>query len=201
MGERAVLLPAAGASSRMRGCDKLLEDVHGAPCLRVMAERALASKAHVIVTLPSLTHPRAAALEGLNVTCVEVPEASEGMAASLRVGAKAAQGASALMVLPPDMPNILGSDISDIWDAFDALPCPAILRATTERGEPGHPVVFDAAYIPAFAELTGDTGAASIMQANMAALGELALQGARARDDLDRPEDWEAWRKASQAPE
>lgn len=201
MDKCAVLLPAAGASSRMRGRDKLLEDVHGAPCLRVMAERALASGADVIVTLPSLSHARADALDGLDVTLIAVPDPAEGMAASLRAGAKAAKDMAALMILPPDMPSILASDIRVMWRAFNALPCPAILRATTERGEPGHPVVFDAAFLPAFAHLTGDTGAAAILQANMAALGELALQGARARADLDQPEDWEAWRAALTAPE
>ena len=34
MGSVAILIPAAGASSRMRGRDKLLEPVRGQPLLR-----------------------------------------------------------------------------------------------------------------------------------------------------------------------
>ncbi len=200
MGQRAVLLPAAGASSRMRGRDKLLEDVHGEPCLRVMAKRALASQAQVIVTLPRLDHPRAEALTGLDVTLVAVPDAEEGMSASLRRGAKAVQYGAALMILPPDMPSILGCDINKMWEAFDVISSPVILRATTGCGEHGHPVIFDASFLPAFAHLEGDKGAAPILQASMATLRELALQGERAREDLDRPEDWANWRAVSLPP-
>ena len=60
-----ILLLAAGSASRMRGGDKLLEDVHGAPCLQVMAKRALATGQPVLVTLPSSDHPRAACVTGL----------------------------------------------------------------------------------------------------------------------------------------
>ena len=195
MSKHTVLLPAAGASSRMQGRDKLLEDVHGKPCLRVMAERALESGAQVIVTVPSLEHPRVAALSGLELSIVAVPDASEGIAASLRAGAKAAKGCAALMILPPDMPSVLESDISAMWEAFDVTTTPAILRATTEHGEHGHPVIFDAAFLPAFQNLSGDSGAAPILRAQREALREHPLQGERARADLDRPQDWAAWRK------
>ena len=39
-GDVTILLLAAGASARMRGVDKLLQEVDGAALLRVMARRA-----------------------------------------------------------------------------------------------------------------------------------------------------------------
>ncbi|MBU2982516.1 nucleotidyltransferase family protein [Lentibacter algarum] len=201
MKQRAILLPAAGASSRMRGRDKLLEDVFGAPCLRVMAERSLESGAEVIVTVPSLEHARVTVLDGLDVTLVAVPDASEGMAASLRRGAKAAEGCSALMVLPPDMPSLLVSDIKEMWRIFDVIKGPIILRATTGCGEHGHPVIFDAAFLPAFQALSGDSGAAPILRAQPDAVRLHPLPDERARADLDRPEDWAAWHRAQDAEE
>ena len=73
----ACLLPAAGASSRMRGGDKLLEDVNGKPCLATLAGRALDAGMEVIVTLPSADHPRAEAIKDLCVQKVIVPNAGK----------------------------------------------------------------------------------------------------------------------------
>ncbi|MCV6595140.1 MAG: NTP transferase domain-containing protein, partial [Silicimonas sp.] len=58
-------LPAAGASSRMRGRDKLLEPIGGVPLLRRQALAALTTGCPVLVTLPEGNEPRRAALEGL----------------------------------------------------------------------------------------------------------------------------------------
>lgn len=181
----------------MRGGDKLLEDVGGAPCLRVMAERALASADSVIVTLPAHGAARAEALEGLPVETLPVPDAAEGMAASLRAGAEAAPEGSALMVLPPDMPALEAGDLAALWRAFEAAPPGTILRGCAEDGTAGHPVIFDQAFLPDFAALHGDAGAAPILRQHPDALRCHHLPGTRATLDLDTPEDWARWRRAS----
>ncbi|WP_439111576.1 nucleotidyltransferase family protein [Lentibacter sp.] len=198
MSLRAVLLPAAGASSRMRGRDKLLEDVHGTPCLRHMAKAARASADLVFVTLPSADHPRADALAGLDVRVLIVADAATGMSASLKAGAKAAISAraDALMVLPADMPD-LSQDLAHIWQAYEALPEGHSLRACTESGDEGHPVVFAAQTLPDFQALDGDRGAEPILQQNAASLHRLALPAERARRDLNTPEDWAQWRRST----
>ncbi len=61
------LLPAAGASSRMRGGDKLLEPVDGLPCLATMAKRAISAGFEVLVSLSSEDHPRAHVVSYLDV--------------------------------------------------------------------------------------------------------------------------------------
>lgn len=197
MALRAVLLPAAGASSRMRGRDKLLEDVHGTPCLRHMAKAAHGSADLVFVTLPAPDHPRADALAGLGSVILVVPDAVAGMSASLKAGAAAAIGAraDALMVLPADMPD-LAQDLAEIWQAYDALPQGHSLRASTKTGEDGHPVIFPAHLLSGFERLEGDRGAGTILQQNSACLHRLALPGARARRDLNTPEDWAQWRQS-----
>ena len=80
-----VLLLAAGRSARMRGRDKLREPVNGHPCLSEMAMRVLDAKLRLIVTVPDLLHPRNAALDGLNLVRVPVPDADQGMAPMARV--------------------------------------------------------------------------------------------------------------------
>jgi CTP:molybdopterin cytidylyltransferase MocA len=193
----AILVPAAGASRRMRGRDKLLEVVRGRALLRERAEVALALGADVLVTLPPGGAARAAVLDGLAVARCEVPEAAEGMAASLRAGAgwARARGACGLMVLLPDMPDLTEADIRSALQAYDDK---SILRATTEGGQPGHPVIFPAALLPEMAALRGDAGARDLLSRHPVRL--LPLPGTRAITDLDTPEDWAAWR-ARNAPD
>lgn len=190
----AILLPAAGASSRMRGADKLLETVEGAPCLRTMARRALDASDLVLVTLAEPGTPRAAALDELAVLPVLVDDASLGMGHSLRAGAAAVpEAAEALMILPPDMPGLETADLAAMITAFDALK-PDVLRAVTPEGTPGHPVIFHRRLLPHFRDLSGDTGAAGIIGlAETIRLHE--LPGDRAIRDLDTPEDWQDWRR------
>lgn len=190
-----MLIPAAGASRRMRGADKLLEEVEGRPVLALLAARARAAGVPVLVTLPPDRPARAAALVGLGVKMAELPDAAEGMAASLRRGAAAARGMAGLMVLPADMPEIETPDIAAMLAAFAAAPEPRpILRATGPGGAPGHPVVLPARLFPALATLRGDAGARAVVQRNAHAVQAHPLPGARALTDLDTPEAWAAWR-------
>jgi molybdenum cofactor cytidylyltransferase len=189
-----ILILAAGASSRMGGRDKLLEDVHGAPCLQVMAKRALATGQPVILTLPDLDHPRARCLDGLDVQVIAVPDADLGMSRSLRRGVAAVSAASkGVMVLPADMPEITTQDMKDVQAAFLASDALA-LRATTASGDLGHPTVFGVSLFEEIQNLTGDTGAQSILSKLGKALALHPLTGDRARLDLDTPEAWAAWR-------
>lgn len=185
---RLVLL-AAGAARRMAGADKLIEPVDGIPLLRRQASAALAAGlGPVAVTLPLDRPLREAALEGLAVERLYVPDAAEGMAASLRRAAIWAEG-EPLMVIPADMPDLEAADFRALAADFDgATP----LRACGEDGTPGHPVVFPGAVMGEFAGLSGDEGARAVLRRHPPALLELA--GRRALTDLDSPEDWAAWR-------
>lgn len=193
---RVCLIPAAGASSRMRGRDKLLEDVHGAPCLRVLAQRAIAAGAQVVVTLPNLDHPRAKALADTQAELIAVPNAQSGMSASLKAGvASVPDDAVGLMILPGDMPDVQAEDMTKLWERFER-DRPLALQATTEDGLRGHPIIFSVQLLREFAVLSSDAGAFRILQSHEADVATYALTGNRARLDLDTPEDWEAWRAA-----
>ena len=89
MNTTAIVVLAAGASRRMQGRDKLMEDVDGMPLLRRSVMRALATGCKVLVALPATPHARYATLEGLDVAAIPVPDAAEGMNASLRAGLRA----------------------------------------------------------------------------------------------------------------
>ena len=196
----AIILPAAGASSRMRGGDKLLETVDGVACLRTMAKRAVETGARVFVILPAPDDPRVAVLDGLDVTPIWVPDANLGMSQSLKRGiASLPCGITAAMILPPDMPLIETPDMLAVLNAMAAGGA-LICQATTESGVPGHPTSFHHSLFGEFATLTGDVGAREIVKRHAAHVKKVPLPGNRARVDLDTPEDWAGWRTARSAP-
>jgi CTP:molybdopterin cytidylyltransferase MocA len=188
----AILLLAAGASSRMRGADKLLKTVGGRPLLARMAERALATGHPVFVTLPEGGGPRRAALEGLNVTPVAVADAECGMSASIRAGIGAvAPDTPAALIMLADMPEITTADLDALLAASARAGHGRIIRATGEDGTPGHPVLFPARLFPALKALQGDRGARTLVKREEPVL--VPLPGRHALTDLDTPEDWQAW--------
>ena len=195
MTDVAILLLAAGSSSRMRGTDKLLETVDSIPLLRRQALAALASGVPVLVALPQPAGARGAALDGLALQLVPVADAAQGMARSLAAGARAAPAGAALMVLAADMPGIGAAEILAVLNAFRSDP-DRIWRGTS--GDlPGHPVIFPARLRPDLAALTGDQGARAIV-AREGANG-VPLPGDAATLDLDTPEAWADWRRRPQA--
>ena len=179
----------------MRGADKLLEPVEGRPLLALLATRAAAAGCTVMVTLRPGDTARRAALDGCGARIVEVPQASEGMAASLRAGAKAAAGMAGLLVLPGDMPEVRTVDIATLTTAYLARPEPRpILRASAADGRPGHPVILPARLFPEVEALRGDTGARTVLEAHRAEVTLHPLPDTRALTDLDTPEAWAVWR-------
>ncbi|HEY9039367.1 MAG TPA: nucleotidyltransferase family protein [Roseovarius sp.] len=188
----AILLPAAGASSRMAGRDKLLEQIDGVPLLARQAGRALATGAPVYITMRRDRPARAAALAELDVTQITIEDPEQGLSASIRAGVEALPpDVTALMVLLPDLPDIEASDLRAMIAAHTAQPG-RILRAVAEDGTPGHPTVFPAKFFGALADLTGNAGAQPLLRQE--GFTPVALPGSRAITDLDTPEDWTRWR-------
>jgi CTP:molybdopterin cytidylyltransferase MocA len=193
-----VLLLAAGQSARMRGADKLLMEVDGQPCVRILALRARAAGLPVRVTVPALDHPRAMALIDLDVELVAVPDAALGMGHSIAAGvASLPRDTSAVMIVPADMPDLRRSDFAALAQAHTEHP-KAVLRARAANGQNGHPVVFPADLFDDLLHLSGDRGAASVVQAQQGRCIYVDLPGQRATTDLDTPEDWANWQKSQQ---
>lgn len=188
----AILILAAGASSRMRGGDKLLEEVGGQPLLALQAARALRTGAPVIVTLPPFPHPRGAVLQEMPVARVQVGDAAEGMAASIRAGVSAlVPGTEGVMILPADMPELDAADMATMIEAWETG---EILRGAAEDGTPGHPVIFPADLFEELSGLSGDQGAREVLVRHRARIRLFPLPGRHAVTDLDTPEEWEEWR-------
>jgi molybdenum cofactor cytidylyltransferase len=189
----AILILAAGSSSRMRGADKLLEMIDGQPQLCRITAAALATGCPVTLCLPPDAAPRRAALAGLAVTAVVADHALAGMAESLKAGVAALPHGSAVLLLLADLPDLTADDLDHCLATWRRHP-DRILRGTAQDGKPGHPVGFPPDLRGALLALSGDQGARDILAANPDRLLLVALPGAHATTDLDTPEDWARWR-------
>lgn len=188
-----ILVLAAGASSRMRGADKLMQPIEGVPLLRRSAMAALATGAKVWVTLPVTQGPRDEALLGLPVSIVRIARPDRGMSESLRLGVAALPQDQPILLFLADLPEIGKDDLLAIMRAHRDTP-DMILRATSEFGQPGHPVLFPPWARDDLLAVSGDVGARAVLTAHASKIRALPLPGQRAVTDLDTPEAWADWR-------
>lgn len=201
MSKIPILILAAGASSRMRGADKLTQTIDGEALIHRTARIARDTGQPVLVALPPAPHPRHDAIADLDIRRIDVPNAAEGMNASLRTGlAQLPEDAEAVMILLADLPEITTADLRKVADAFRHDGATLIWRGATDTGKAGHPVLFSRRLFGELARLTGDSGAQSVVSAHKDRVALIPLPGLHALRDLDTPEDWAAWR-ASRSPE
>lgn len=191
----SILILAAGQSSRMRGEDKLLQEVSGTPLIRLVTERALSTRVPVTIALPARNTDRLKALKDLNVSLVQSADSANGMAYSIRAGVAALPAScTAVMVLPADMPDITREDLMTLCHAWSETQLGVIVRAATPSGQPGHPVIFPKSCFSQLKSLTGDQGARSIIASKTTPVRLVPLPDHHALTDLDTPEDWVRWR-------
>ena len=189
-----IVIPAAGAASRMRGRDKLLERVNHQPLLARQVSVALQTGADVLVTLPPDARDRTSIVEGIpnkKLTRMIVDNADEGLSASLRAAVRFARekDVDSMMILLADLPEIEVEDLEKMMQAYDGS---AIVRACDVEGQAGHPVIFPMKHFGALSGLAGDHGARVIMAGEDVVM--VPLPDFHATTDLDTPEEWFAWR-------
>jgi molybdenum cofactor cytidylyltransferase len=192
-----ILLLAGGQSRRMQGRDKLMEDIDGSPLLTHCAKVAIASKAdHVAVVLGPDQHERTAALDGLDVQIVKTPDVTEGMGGTLRAGVSVSMEQSdAVIVALADMPDLTPQHFDAIIAAFDPAEGRSIVRAQSEDGQNGHPILFGKRFFEGLMNVEGDQGARAILGTASDYLVDVKTTGQAAVTDLDTPEAWAKWRK------
>ena len=190
-----ILILAAGSASRMRGGDKLVEPIAGEALLRRVARRALATGRPVTVALAPDRPARLAALDGLALSRVIVPDPGQGMAASLIGGLATLPATAPVLLLLADLPELTTEDLQACLAVWADDP-QAIPRGADQNGRPGHPVGFPPDLRVELMALAGDEGARAILARHPARLRLVRLPGAHATTDLDTPEDWARWRAA-----
>ena len=187
---------AAGASTRMRGADKLLERIDGEPLLARQVRIARAIGEPVVVAVPADAGLRVRLVQRAGARPLPVADAARGMSASIAALAREAErtGADALLLVLGDMPEIEVEDLGALLAEAARHPS-AIVRAGTKDGRPGHPVVFPRRCFADLARLSGDVGAREVIAAERE-IRVVPLPAERAVVDLDTPEAWAAWRSS-----
>ena len=188
-----LLILAAGASSRMRGDDKLAMTIDGVSLLRRQVIAGIAAGARVHVALRP-DDPRAALLDGLDVARFEIAASAEGMGATLREGVARLPRARRFGLMPADLPVLDASAIARVFDAAAREDGTLVWRGASAVGRPGHPVVCDAALRPRFMTLSGASGGRAVLAPYGPRTRLVRLPGVIATHDLDTPESWAEWR-------
>lgn len=197
----ALILLAAGRSSRMQGRHKLLEDTGGEPMVHRSARTALDSGLGPVVVVTGFQANRvAAALHGLPLTCIEAPDYADGLSASLRAGLRACPpDCAGAMILLADMPDVTAADLRAVYDGWRQAPAPAIAVAA-RAGQRGNPVLWDRAYFAELCAVSGDTGGREVLHRHADRVRKVERPGDAIFTDVDTPEDLAALRRRLTTP-
>jgi molybdenum cofactor cytidylyltransferase len=180
----AAILLAAGFARRF-GSDKrsfVLED--GRP----MLQATVATYATVFERLTVVMRPEdtelAAQIAGCDVTVAR--HAYLGMGHSLSAGIRSLPDVDFVFVGLGDMPFIEAATLRQLVDVMSQLDEAAIVQPVYHSST-GHPVGFGRAHLKALAQLTGDVGAKSVVQAHGERVQAVAVDDEGVIRDLDVP--------------
>jgi molybdenum cofactor cytidylyltransferase len=185
----AVLL-AAGAGSRLGGRPKSLLELGGVPLIRrQLIALSGAGVDELVVVLGHHADAIEAAVREFPVTLVRNPSPDDGQASSVRIGLQALAGKlDGVIVALADQPLINAQDISALIGAFKKRGDAAMVVPRV-HGEPGNPVIFEAALRDEW--LNGDINAAcrKWREANPDRVRWFDTENSRYRVDIDTDQD------------
>ena len=192
----AVIVLAAGRSTRMGGPNKLLAELGGRKLVRIATEQALASKARgVIVVTGHQAELVEQALAGLDVKFVRNQDFAAGLASSVKAGIVAVPpDADGAVICLGDMPLIDAGLIDRLIDDFSAERGHLIVVPVAD-GRRGNPVLWSRRFFQELMTLDGDVGARHLIAKHSEAVAEVAVQGEGAFLDIDTPQALEAARR------
>jgi molybdenum cofactor cytidylyltransferase len=196
----AAVVLAAGSSSRMPGSQKLLLEFDGRPMVRHAVEAASEGGCHQVVVVYSADDVKEA-VDGA-AELVHNPDASTGMASSLKAGLRALRPEiEAAVVVLGDQPLVGSRTVAALlraWRREGSRPAVAVSKRADGTGEtqPGRrenaqwtpPVVLAREMWDELYALDGDAGARQILDGHPELLDIVPAPGRP--DDIDTPEDY-----------
>ena len=185
----AVLL-AAGSGSRLGNRPKSLLELGGVPLIRrQLIALSGAGVDEVVVVLGHHADAVEAAVEQFPITLAHNPSPDDGQASSVRIGLRAlSPKLDAVIVALADQPLVNAQDISALIGAFKKRGDAAMVVPRV-GGEPGNPVMFEAALRDEW--LAGDVNAACRRwrEAHPERVHWFDTDNGRYRIDIDTPDD------------
>ena len=192
----AVVVLAAGRSTRMGGPNKLLAELSGKKLVRIATEQALASKAsEVVVVVGHQSDLVEQALGGLKVKFVRNPDFAGGIASSVKAGISAVSTAAhGAVICLGDMPLIDAGLIDRLIEAF-APDRGNLIVVPVADGRRGNPVLWSRRFFSELMTLDGDIGARHLIGKHAETVAEVPVEGESAFLDIDTPQALEAARR------
>jgi molybdenum cofactor cytidylyltransferase len=198
----AVVVLAAGRSTRMGGPNKMLADANGQPLVVHAVKAALASQAvEVVVVLGHMADQvKAAIVQAVPTSRLRFvinPDFAEGLSTSVRTGIAAlGKDVDAAIVQLGDMPGVNSALLDRLMAAFSPVEGRSICVPTV-GGKRGNPVLWDRRFFSEIAKVEGDTGAKHLIGEHADLVCEVEMTGEAAITDIDTPEALAAWRARS----
>lgn len=186
----ALILLAAGASTRMGRPKQLLPMYGNRPLLRHVVESSLTEPVSpIVVVLGANAREVEPSLAGLPVRIVVNPDWAEGMGASLRCGLETllatAPAIQNVIVALADQPDLPAGHFLRLIETQRTTARPII--ASECEGVCGPPVLFTRKYFPALRTMRGDTGARMLLREHAHEVATIPLATTH---DLDTPVDY-----------
>lgn len=202
-----ILILAAGASTRL-GYPKQLLTYQGQPCIRHIAEVAIAAQHHpyiavnpqsIAVILGANTDQISPALGNLDLQILQNPQWQTGMASSIQWGLghllNTVPDLQAVILMVCDQPFVSVSLLEQLIIGYPTQHLPLV--ASEYAGTLGVPALFDRQFFPDLLVLQGDRGAKAILQAHRSLV--LGIPFPAGMIDIDTPQDVAEFVTTSQA--
>lgn len=189
-----IVLLAAGEASRM-GMPKQLLVHQKEPLIRHMAQLLLKFNQPVAVVLGARAALIQAVIADLPIQVIINKDWQLGMGTSVLAGLELFRAMDGILFCVVDQPYLNEKTLRNFMEAFAQLTenDHGILAARYENGRLGVPALFSKVWFEALEKVTPEEGARKIIRKEQDKL--LAIDFPEGLFDLDRPEDWEEFRK------
>jgi molybdenum cofactor cytidylyltransferase len=186
----ALIVLAAGKSTRMEGHNKLLAEIQGKPMIRRVVEAAIRSKVDEIIVVLGWDEARVReVLAGLRCRLVVNKDFEKGQSSSLKTGLNEVNlDTSAVLVLPGDIAEIDYGSIDKVVNSY-ILNDGTILVAA-HNGRHGHPILIDRKLFKDVAQISEETsGLKSVIKNHENEIRLVEVGTDNILRDVDTPED------------
>ncbi|MDO4326942.1 MAG: nucleotidyltransferase family protein [bacterium] len=189
------LVYMASGFGRRYGANKLMEVYHGKPLyehglsMLRQVKRMLGEDGHSVRICTVTNQPDISYSGYLVGVSYENPQAQEGIAASVRVGVKAAHciGAQMAVFFVADQPWLTADSVYCFLNDF--IKSEKGIGRLTANGKPGNPVAFKKQYFDELREVSGDKGGRQVIRRHPDDLMEVEVEE-KELWDIDCPGDW-----------
>jgi molybdenum cofactor cytidylyltransferase len=186
----AAVVLGAGRSSRMAPYNKLLvTDKAGKTMIARVVDNVLSSNARpILVVTGHQAENVEQALGGRPVRYVHAQDYAEGLSASLKAGIAAVPPeCAAAVVCLGDMPLVTGRMIDRLLSMYDPDEGRLIVLPTFQ-GKQGNPMLWDRRFFPEILQISGDSGARSLVRKHTEFVCEVEIADDGILRDFDTPE-------------